>query len=157
MTQEQLRMQMLAGIITEGQYKAILNESEEDINTPDVGKDEKEDLTPPSLQVIIDDYKSRKEELKNMGEEKNKYAQAFAKWAKSQIGNVNFADKVLLDTHLEKLLGMRTYSMGPSSEEKIKNFLPIETLEDWKSNNDPRYIGLLVYLGRLIDPEPRRY
>ena len=44
MTQEQLRMQMLAGIITEGQYKAILNESEEDINTPDVGKDEKEDL-----------------------------------------------------------------------------------------------------------------
>jgi hypothetical protein len=27
MTQEQLRMQMLAGIITEGQYKAMLNES----------------------------------------------------------------------------------------------------------------------------------
>jgi len=158
MTQEQLRMQMLAGIITEGQYKAILNENEEDINTPeDVGKDEKEDLTPPSLQVIMSDYKSRKEELKDMGEEKNKYAQAFAKWAKSQIGNVNFADKVLLDTHLEKLLGMRKYSMDPSSEGKINNFLPIETLENWKSNNDPRYIGLLVYLGRLIDPEPRRY
>ena len=29
MTQEQLRMQMLAGIITEGQYKAILNEDED--------------------------------------------------------------------------------------------------------------------------------
>ena len=28
MTQEQLRMQMLAGIITEGQYKAILNEED---------------------------------------------------------------------------------------------------------------------------------
>jgi hypothetical protein len=28
MTQEQLRMQMLAGIITEGQYKEMLNESE---------------------------------------------------------------------------------------------------------------------------------
>ena len=28
MTQEQLRMQMLAGIITEGQYKAKLNENE---------------------------------------------------------------------------------------------------------------------------------
>jgi hypothetical protein len=27
MTQEQLRMQMLAGIITEGQYKAMLNEN----------------------------------------------------------------------------------------------------------------------------------
>jgi hypothetical protein len=31
MTQEQLRMQMLAGIITEGQYKAKLNENEENI------------------------------------------------------------------------------------------------------------------------------
>jgi len=30
MTQEQLRMQMLAGIITEGQYKAMLNEDEDD-------------------------------------------------------------------------------------------------------------------------------
>ena len=29
MTQEQLRMQMLAGIITEGQYKEKLNENEE--------------------------------------------------------------------------------------------------------------------------------
>jgi hypothetical protein len=28
MTQEQLRMQMLAGIITEGQYKSKLNENE---------------------------------------------------------------------------------------------------------------------------------
>jgi hypothetical protein len=31
MTQEQLRMQMLAGIITESQYKAILNESKFEI------------------------------------------------------------------------------------------------------------------------------
>ena len=30
MTQEQLRMQMLAGIITEGQYKAKLNEGDEE-------------------------------------------------------------------------------------------------------------------------------
>jgi hypothetical protein len=29
MTQEQLRMQMLAGIITEGQYKAQLNENKD--------------------------------------------------------------------------------------------------------------------------------
>ena len=31
MTQEQLRMQMLAGIITEGQYKTMLNESKFEI------------------------------------------------------------------------------------------------------------------------------
>jgi len=31
MTHEQLRMQMLAGIITEGQYKAVLNEANEDL------------------------------------------------------------------------------------------------------------------------------
>ena len=30
MTQEQLRMQMLAGIITESQYKSMLNEEEDD-------------------------------------------------------------------------------------------------------------------------------
>jgi hypothetical protein len=30
MTQEQLRMQMLAGIITEGQYKTMLNEENSD-------------------------------------------------------------------------------------------------------------------------------
>ena len=33
MTQEQLRMQMIAGIITEGQYRAMLTENEE--NTPE--------------------------------------------------------------------------------------------------------------------------
>ena len=35
MTQEQLRMQMLAGIITEGQYKAKLNENQAVIFTPE--------------------------------------------------------------------------------------------------------------------------
>jgi hypothetical protein len=34
MTQEQLRMQMLAGIITEGQYKEMLNEDKEITLTP---------------------------------------------------------------------------------------------------------------------------
>jgi hypothetical protein len=34
MTQEQLRMQMLAGIITEGQYKTMLNEDEANIPFP---------------------------------------------------------------------------------------------------------------------------
>jgi hypothetical protein len=37
MTQEQLRMQMLAGIITEGQYKVMLNENE--VNNKYVVKD----------------------------------------------------------------------------------------------------------------------
>ena len=36
MTQEQLRMQMLAGIITEGQYKAKLNEKYTFRGRPDV-------------------------------------------------------------------------------------------------------------------------
>jgi hypothetical protein len=37
MTQEQLRMQMLAGIITEGQYKVKLNENILSVN--DIGWD----------------------------------------------------------------------------------------------------------------------
>ena len=38
MNKEQLRMQMLAGIITEGQYKAILNESKFKIIGPNADK-----------------------------------------------------------------------------------------------------------------------
>ena len=38
MNKEQLRMQMLAGIITEGQYKAILNENKFEIIGSDAGK-----------------------------------------------------------------------------------------------------------------------
>jgi hypothetical protein len=38
MTQEQLRMQMLAGIITEGQYKTMLNENKFEIIGSDAGK-----------------------------------------------------------------------------------------------------------------------
>ena len=45
MTQEQLRMQMLAGIITESQYKAILNESKFEI----IGSDADELLDVISL------------------------------------------------------------------------------------------------------------
>ena len=48
MTQEQLRMQMLAGIITEGQYKATLNE--EDL-TGKVG----EPGGPPSISQYLQD------------------------------------------------------------------------------------------------------
>jgi hypothetical protein len=53
MTQEQLRMQMLAGIITEGQYKAKLNEQEE-IDTQAI-KDEMKDFY--DLMVSDDDVK----------------------------------------------------------------------------------------------------
>jgi hypothetical protein len=48
MTQEQLRMQMLAGIITEGQYKAILNEED---STGKVG----EPGGPPSISQYLQD------------------------------------------------------------------------------------------------------
>jgi hypothetical protein len=50
MTQEQLRMQMLAGIITEGQYKARLNEND----------DEWKDFpTPPWFDSFIDQLADR--------------------------------------------------------------------------------------------------
>jgi len=48
MTQEQLRMQMLAGIITEGQYKAKLNE--EDVMGK-VGKSYADTSTPPNEKI----------------------------------------------------------------------------------------------------------
>jgi len=188
MNKENFRMQMLAGIITEGQYKQLLEDMEvvdrilDKIS--DQGKDsltpeekeyldkyskgetdltepsdniEKEDTTPPNLKMVRDDYNSSKEELKAMGKEKNQYAQVFAKWAKTQIKDITFSSPLLLDSYLAQLFGMSKYSMHPKPEGRKKNFLPIEVLEDWKSKNDPRYTGLLVYMGRLLDPEPRRY
>jgi hypothetical protein len=62
MTQEQLRMQFLSGIITEGQYKAKLNEnidnwgSEED----DYGNSEENYRTKPSLADFENDEEAYK-------------------------------------------------------------------------------------------------
>jgi len=186
MSKEFYRMQMLAGIITEGQYKQLL----EDMKVVDrildkissQGKDsltpeekeyldkyskgetdltepsndiEKEDTTPPNLKMVKDDYKSRKDELKAMGKERNKYSQAFAKWAKTQIKDISFGSGI--DIELSKLFGITEYSRYPLPDGRKNNFLPIEILEDWKAKNDPRYIGLLVYIGRVLDPESRRY
>ena len=186
MDKEQLRMQMLAGIITESQYKQLLEDMEvvnrildkitdqgKDSLTPEEqeyldkyskgetdltepSKDiEKEDTTPPNLKMVKDDYKSRKDELKSMGKERNKYSQIFAKWAKTQIKDISFGSGV--DIELSKLFGITEYSRYPLPDGRKNNFLPIEVLEDWKSKNDPRYTGLLIYIGRVIDPEPRRY
>jgi hypothetical protein len=80
MTQEQLRMQMLAGIITEGQYKVKLNEAEEGIleliqkyvsfhYTADQGYgvvdgDEIDPITKKAIPVDMVDYaESKLEEL----------------------------------------------------------------------------------------------
>jgi hypothetical protein len=66
MTQEQLRMQFLSGIITEGQYKAKLNEnidnwgSEED----DYGNSEENYKTPPDLE----DFNNEEEYIAYMKE-----------------------------------------------------------------------------------------
>jgi hypothetical protein len=188
MNKETLRMQMLAGIITESKYKQLLEDMEvidrildkissqgKDSLTPEEKEYldkyskgetdltepsddvEKQDTTPPNLKMVKDDYNSRKDELKAMGKERNLYAQAFAKWAKTQIKNASFGSPTSINIILGNLFGITKYSSNPYSGGKIKNSLPIEILEDWKSKNDPRYIGLLVYIGRVLDPEPRRY
>ena len=186
MNKETIRMQMLAGIITEGQYKRLLEDmevvdrildkmsaqgkdslsdeeiayldasEEERLSLPNpIDSDEKEDKTPPNLKMVKDDYNSRKDELKAMGKERNTYSQAFAKWAKTQIKDISFGSSI--DIKLMKLFGETKYSEYPLPDGRKKNFLPVEVLEDWKSKNDPRYIGLLIYIGRVLDPEPRRY
>jgi hypothetical protein len=61
MTQEQLRMQMLAGIITEGQYKAKLNESESNLLKQIFDKlveDDRDTINedPPKDPEVIDNF-----------------------------------------------------------------------------------------------------
>ena len=109
----------------------------------------------PNIEMVTKDYKSRKGELDAMGPEKNKYAQEFAKWAKTKIKDLNFGDKTMLSFHLEKLFGLTKYSRFPLPDGRKENFLPVEVLEAWKSSNDPKYLGLLVYFDRMFSP--RRY
>ena len=62
MTQEQLRMQMLAGIITEGQYKAILNENKFEMIGSDV--DELLDAISILNRDMMNPNRSFKDKLK---------------------------------------------------------------------------------------------
>ena len=62
MTQEQLRMQMLAGIITEGQYKAILNENKFEMIGSDV--DELLDAISILNRDMMNSKRSSKDKLK---------------------------------------------------------------------------------------------
>ena len=62
MTQEQLRMQMLAGIITEGQYKEMLNENKLEIIGSDV--DELLDAISILNRDMMNSKRSSKDKLK---------------------------------------------------------------------------------------------
>ena len=109
----------------------------------------------PNVEMVTQDYEARKSELDAMGPEKNQYAQEFAKWAKTKIKDLNFGDRTMISNHLEKLFGLTKYSRFPFPDGRKENFLPVEVLEAWKSSNDPKYLGLLVYFDRMLSP--RRY
>jgi hypothetical protein len=59
MDKETLRMQMLAGIITEGQYKTKLNENIQVGNTVDIGDTE----MGPAKILLVTDYESYSDEI----------------------------------------------------------------------------------------------
>ena len=121
--------------------------------------DEPTEPTPEPLEsnieMVKDDYLARKEELDAMGSEKNKYAQQFAKWAKTKIKDIGFADRTMVSYELEKLFGLSKYSGFPLPDGRKENFLSVDVLEAWKSSNDPKYLGLLVYMDRILSP--RKY
>jgi hypothetical protein len=108
-----------------------------------------------NIEMVKDDYLARKEELDAMGSEKNQYAQQFAKWAKTKIKDLNFGDRTMVSYELEKLFGMSKYSRFPLPDGRKENFLSVDVLEAWKSSNDPKYLGLLVYMDRILSP--RKY
>ena len=64
MTQEQLRMQMLAGIITEGQYKAKLNEAE-DLSSPEAFQEFMKNIPNEKYFSVLtrDDYNPKGNEF----------------------------------------------------------------------------------------------
>lgn len=66
MTQEQLRMQMLAGIITEGQYKAKLNENMGSFNILPIKLILSSDISPEEKMDQIGDFMTDTEEGQNL-------------------------------------------------------------------------------------------
>jgi hypothetical protein len=153
-------------------YKKFLIENKLTINSRLLREEEQLSLFPDSefeepsqeptpeplesnVEMVKDDYLARKEELDAMGPEKNKYAQEFVKWAKTKIKDLNFGDRTMVSNHLEKLFGMSKYSRFPLPDGRKENFLSVDVLEAWKSSNDPKYLGLLVYMDRILSP--RKY
>jgi hypothetical protein len=86
MTQEQLRMQMLAGIITEGQYKEKLNENLQVGNTVNIGDTE---MGPADI-LLVTDYGSYSDEIdreiQKTGWEANTPKEELT-WYKVKFGN----------------------------------------------------------------------
>jgi hypothetical protein len=142
-------------LISEEEQLSLFPDSEFEEPSQEPSQEPAPEPVEPNVEMVTQDYEARKEELDAMGPEKNKYAQEFVKWAKTKIKDLNFGDRTMVSNHLEKLFGLTKYSRFPLPDGRKENFLPVEVLEAWKSSNDPKYLGLLVYFDRMLSP--RRY
>ena len=122
MNKETLRMQMLAGIITEGQYKAKLNENMKDwgSETDDYGNSEENYRTKPSLADFENDKEAYKKYMEenfpgeplNLNESSRLYQEG---------DNIfNIIDQQLLMDDDDEELGNNYFSDG-TSRDPIKN------------------------------------
>lgn len=131
--------------------KQVIHESEIDKDGNLVGFNAPEEYDDNDFQdtvnMINNEYKLHRDKLAAMGKEKNKYAQAFAKWARTQIPGLNWSMPMFYNSNFAKLVGKD--SPGPKNKPAY-NYLPIKLLRKWQSTDDPKYLGLLVYWERTF-------
>ena len=98
MTKEQLRMQMLSGIITEGEYKAMLNEDESiDAQIAALQKQiellQKKKQTGGKVQMTKEQLNLWKQKLPKLYKENSKFEGQFADKAAEALFDIIFGDR----------------------------------------------------------------
>jgi hypothetical protein len=152
MTKEQLRMQMLAGIITEGQYKNMLNEN----NTlPDWIKGDELDFSEAILYVKEDWFNKNKQALeKNIKEFKMLYSRSKGIFLKTMDG-YNPKEDYITDGGSTIINGKPA---GINSSDKLESRQKAGN-DLWSSiENDKQFIDLndpkdLNFLTNIVPPE----
>ena len=148
MTQEQLRMQMLAGIITEGQYKTQLNEelSRDQIVQALEDLIEKGELTGAEVRVMMDDLKAYHRAWVNRQRSPEKRSES-ARYA-AYIKTLNQKIQDLYDKYgyfisvttpeindLKTLKSFDTTKLGPKGAEQVKKAIFwLENPEKWEKH-----------------------
>jgi polyhydroxyalkanoate synthesis regulator phasin len=148
MTQEQLRMQMLAGIITEGQYKSMLNEglSRDQIIQALEDLIETGELTGAEVRVMMDDLKAyhrawvNRQRSPEKRSESARYA-AYMKTINQKIQDLygKYGYFIAATTpeinDLKTLKSFDTTKLGPKGAEHVKKAIFwLENPEKWEKH-----------------------
>jgi hypothetical protein len=144
MNKETLRMQMLAGIITEGQYKAKLNENMEDWGSEkdDSGNSEKNYRTKPSLADFDYDKEAYKKYMEENFPDEQVDIDESSRLYREGDNIFNIIDQQLLIDDDDEELGNNYFPDGTSRIPTIKNIRG-KKIPDYTDDQKRNFINYL--------------